>query len=161
MPALAPNTADYAGICAMLEDIELFEDLDGTALRALGAHLLLRSFADGETVFREGDPGDWMGVLVSGEICVRKEADLHDTRTMATETRRRVIGEMSLIDGEPRSATCVATAAAEMLVLTRGHFQKLSRDRPELALAVVMRVARVISRRLRSTSGRLVEYLES
>ena len=161
MTALAPRQADYAEICDLLEQVELFDDLDGAALRALGAQMVLRTFAAGATVFREGDPGDWMGLLVAGEICVRKDADARDSRTVAVETRKRVVGEMSLIDGEPRSATCVATRPATLLVLTRERFQKLTKERPELAFAVLMRVARVISRRLRATSGRLVGYLES
>ncbi len=152
--------ADYAEILDRLVDAELVADLDGPELRALAAHLLLRRFAGGATVFREGEPGDWMGLLVEGEISIRKEADARVMRTVAVESRSRAIGEMALIDGEPRSATCVATRPATLLVLTRERFRRLSAARPALALEVMTRVARTLSRRLRQTSGRLIEHLE-
>lgn len=159
MPALAPLPSDLAAICDLLDEVELFDGLDGPALRALGAHMRLRAFAEGEAIFREGDPGDWMGVLVEGEVRICKEADVRDVRVMAVETHRRAIGEMALVDGEPRSATCIAGKPSSLLTLSRESFQRLSRERPALALEVMHRVARLISRRLRATSGRLVEHL--
>lgn len=159
MTALAHASADHATIRDLLDDVELFDGLDGMELRALAAHMKLRAFAAGEAVFREGEPGDWMGILVSGEIRVQKEADAHDVRTMAVESRRRAIGEMALVDGEPRSASCIATGASTLLVLARDSYQRLARERPALALELMHRIARLISRRLRATSGRLVEHL--
>jgi CRP-like cAMP-binding protein len=159
MSTLARAPSDLAAILDLLAGVELFDGLDGTELRALGAHLLLREFGAGDAVFREGDPGDWMGILVSGEIHVRKEADTRDTRVVAIESRRRAIGEMALVDGEPRSATCIAAMASSLLVLSRESFRRLGRERPALALEEMHRIARLISRRLRTTSGRLVEHL--
>ena len=163
MPALAPTPARPAcdaALLAALEQTELLADLSGPEQRALAAHLLLRRFAKGETIFREGEPGEWMGLLVEGEIAIRKEADARVTRTVAVEARSRAIGEMALLDGEPRSATCLASRPATLLVLTREQFRRLAKSRPALALEVMMRVARTLSRRLRLTSGRLVDHLE-
>lgn len=159
MSALARTPSDFAAILDLLAGVELFDGLDGPALRALASHMVRREFAAGEAVFREGDPGDWMGVLVSGEIHVCKEADARDTRVVAVESRRRAIGEMALVDGEPRSATCIAAKPSSLLALSRDSYRRLASERPALALEVLHRVARLISRRLRATSGRLVEHL--
>ena len=155
-----PTSVDYAAIAAMLESIELLAGLDPPALRTLAGHLLVRDFAEGETVFREGAAGDWMGLLVAGRIRIEKSGDAGSDVTIAVESHSRSIGEMALIDGEPRSATCVAIEPSRLLVLTRAQFEKLVKNRPALAIEVLMRVARLVSRRLRLTSGKLVDHLE-
>ncbi len=165
MPAPPPDrpasgAADYAAIASMLESMELLADLERPARRTLARHLLARDLAADEVVFREGEPGDWMAFLVSGEIRVYKAGDAQSEHTIAVETHSRSIGEMAFIDGEPRSATCVATRPSQLLVLTRSRFQKLAQERPGLAFEVLMRIARLLSRRLRMTSGKLVDQLD-
>jgi CRP-like cAMP-binding protein len=160
MNAPAPESADYAAIAGMLEGVELLAGIDSASLRVLARHLLARSAAQGEVIFREGEPGDWMGFLVSGEIRVHKSGDAEREVTVAVENHSRSIGEMALIDGEPRSATCVAAQPCRLLVLTRVHFHKLALERPALALEILLRLARLVSRRLRMTSGRLTDFLE-
>ncbi len=68
---------------------------------------------------------------------------------------------LALIDGEPRSATCVATEPSVLLALTQAGFQRLCEERPALALKLLTRIAKLMSRRLRQTSGRLVDYLDA
>lgn len=155
-----PAAGDFAAIVGLLESVELLQDLEGPALRALAGHLLLREFKQDECVFREGEPGDWMGFLVSGAIRIYKSGDVRGDLTIAVETHSRSIGEMALIDGEPRSATCAAAAPSRLLVLTRAQFERLAQAKPLLALEILLRVARLVSRRLRLTSGRLVDHLE-
>ena len=155
-----PKTADLAEILACIEQFEMFSSLDGVALRALAAHLIVRDYAEGRVIFREGERGDWMGFLVSGEVRIQKESGGHETRAVAIENKARSIGEMALIDNEPRSATCIALAPTRLLALSKAHFERLADDRPAVALSVILPVARLLSRRLRMTSGRLVEFLE-
>ena len=66
MPSESAASVDYAAIAAMLESVELLADIDPPALRTLAGHLLVRDFAAGEMIFREGAAGDWMGLLVAG-----------------------------------------------------------------------------------------------
>ena len=100
-----------------------------------------------------------MYVLVSGRVETRKDDGSNHRTVIAAECKGRSIGEMSLIDGEPRSATCVVTEPSTLLCLTADNFRKLGEQYPALALHLSMRIARQISRRLRATSGQLVEYL--
>lgn len=166
MPAESPRSqklgaSDLDTLLALLTGVELLADLEGPELRQLTGHLLARDYAPGATIFSEGDPGDFLGLLVEGEVRIFKEANDQQARTVAVEHHSRAIGEMALIDGEPRSASCVAVKATRLLVLTREHFDRLGRERPVLALKLTLRIARLISRRLRMTSGRLVDFLGS
>ena len=158
--AEAKKAADVAEILACIEAFEMFAGLDGAALRALATHLILRDYAEGDVIFREGQRGDWMGFLVSGEIRIQKESDGRESRAVAIENRARSIGEMALIDNEPRSATCIALRPSRLLILSKAHFERMTAERPAVALSVILPVARLLSRRLRMTSGRLVEFLE-
>ena len=65
---------------------------------------------------------------------------------------------MSLIDGEPRSATAVAESNCVLLVLTRERLDQLATKAPGLAYKVLLLLARLISQRLRQTSGKFVEF---
>jgi CRP-like cAMP-binding protein len=64
-----------------------------------------------------------------------------------------------LIDDEPRSATARVTRPAELLVLTKESFERMSREHPRLALQFTFTIARLLSRRLRLASGMLVDHL--
>lgn len=152
--------ADFAAILELLEGSELMADIEPHALRTLALHVIAREYAAGQTIFREGEPGDWAGILVSGEVRIHKSDDERQSHTVAVETHSRSIGEMALIDGEPRSASCVAIRPSQLLVLTRAQFEKIAREHPALAFEVLMRIARLVSRRLRMTSGKLVDHLD-
>jgi CRP/FNR family cyclic AMP-dependent transcriptional regulator len=66
---------------------------------------------------------------------------------------------MSLVDGEPRSASVVADEPTTLVVLTAEGFACLSSEVPRLAIKVLLKISKLISQRLRQTSGTLVDYL--
>lgn len=160
MRLLGAGKAHQQELLALMARVELLADLGGREPEMLAQHLQAYSAEPGCVIFREGEPGHYMCLLVSGRIVTYKEADLAHTARMAEERCGRSVGEMALIDGEPRSATCVATEASVLLLLTQSNFERLAEERPALALKLVLRIAKLMSRRLRLTSGRLVDYLD-
>jgi CRP-like cAMP-binding protein len=66
---------------------------------------------------------------------------------------------MSLVDGEPRSASVITVEPTLMLVLTGEQFSLLAADVPRLAIKILLKITKLISQRLRHTSGTLLEYL--
>ena len=71
------------------------------------------------------------------------------------------LGEMTIVDGEPRSATAVAVASSTLAVLTQENFLLIMRDKPALSAKLLLKIAQLLSQRLRLTSGILVDYLEN
>ena len=71
----------------------------------------------------------------------------------------KIIGEMALLDNERRSATCIADTHCRLFVLDRSSLKKLEAEAPLLAYRFMRCLALLLSRRLRRTSGMLVEYL--
>ncbi len=112
-----------------------------------------RSFHAQEVIFREGDPGTTMLWVLSGTVGVLKE-----NIEISRAGRGEFIGEMSLIDESPRSATVIAEGDCEALEFNSQQFLALVREEPEFALAIM----RNLSRKLReSDTSRVAELEES
>jgi CRP-like cAMP-binding protein len=107
----------------------------------------------------EGDPGDFMIFLLEGEVEVFKAHATQDEKLIATVGPGKTLGEMSMIDGEPRFATCVAASRALFFVLSRAHLERLMTERPQLASKILMQIAVLLNQRLRQISAKLLEYL--
>ena len=146
-------------LCEMLDEAELFAGFAWDELKTLSRFVTAHEADAGYELFTEGTPGSALYVLVRGRVETRKDDGSCHCTVIAVENGGRSIGEMALIDGELRSATCVVVEPSTLLCLTRDNFRRLGEQFPALALHLTLRIARQMSRRLRATSGRLVEYL--
>ncbi len=109
------------------------------------------------TLFREGDDGEALLVILEGEVQVtRKGVEL------ARVGKNSVLGEMSLVgDGEVRSATAVALTDVKTLTIPSKRVQKMLKGDSVAALKVVSNLAAVMSRRLAAINERLVSLSPS
>lgn len=146
-------------LCELLDGAELCRGLGWEEVRTLADYVSAHEADAGYELFAEGTPGGALYILISGRVETRKDGETHRRNVISVESSGRSIGEMALVDGEPRSATCVVTDPALLLCLTRDNFRKLGEKHAALALHLTLRIARQMSRRLRATSGQLVEYL--
>ena len=80
---------------------------------------------------------------------------------MSYEGKGRIIGEMALLDRERRSASCIADTQCQMLALNQDGLERMAREHPAVAYRFMHNLARLLSRRLRRTSGILAEHLVS
>jgi len=99
-----------------------------------------RSFKTGEAVFSEGEAGDFMYVILAGEVEIKVKGKYVDTIGTGG-----IIGEMALLDNSPRSATAMALEACEVVAVDQAQFQNLIRETPSFAINVM----RVMADRLR------------
>jgi CRP-like cAMP-binding protein len=114
----------------------------------------------GEIIIREGDGGDYMLLIVEGFVDILKKGMRHEQQHMTTVTPGMTLGEMSMIDGEPRFATCIATEPTVLAVLHRDAMAKIILDHPSLGSKILVKLVSMLSGRLRQTSARLLQYLE-
>lgn len=148
-----------AEICDMISETQLFSDFDWKDIEALAGYVQCYEVAAGTVVFNEGDAGNYACVLVEGEMEILKSDHEGVLRRIVLVNRGKAIGEMSIVDGEPRSATCVASKDSVLLVLTKENYLRIIKERPVLAVHILSKLAKLMSQRLRSASGQLVEYL--
>lgn len=147
-------------IADMLDGLDLLQGFSYPELKTLSAYFGQTSVDKGEIIFREGDPGNFMLILVEGRISIYKTGE-NGSHLLSYEGKGRVIGEMALLDHERRSAQCVADSPCELLTLTHAGLEKLAAEHSPLAYRFMFCLARLLSKRLRRTSGMLAEYLTS
>jgi CRP-like cAMP-binding protein len=156
---MGAGTAFRQQVCDMIAETRLFSDLDWKDIEALAGYVQCYELSAGTVVFREGDAGSYMCLLVTGEVEILKKDHEGKACRIVTITKGKTVGEMSIIDGEPRSATCAATQDSVLLLLTKDNYMRIMKDRPAVAVHILAKLAKQLSQRLRGTSGQLVEYL--
>jgi len=133
---------------ATLRSIPLFASCPPDDLAGIAASLESVHAAGGETIFREGDPGDVMYIIAAGKV--RIVASGRAQETVAELGPGDFFGEMALITGLPRSAGAVAVTDARLWRLEKGRFDAMIRAYPPLSIEM----GRVLSGRVRRM-GRL------
>lgn len=120
----------------LLKNMPLFESLSPEDLELLGKQLEERSFAAGTHVFERGDPGSTLFLIREGGIEI-STGDGKKRVVLATLFEGQYFGELSLLDGAPRSATAIAVKDTELLALDRADFTEFLRKKPECAISIM------------------------
>jgi CRP-like cAMP-binding protein len=144
---------------ARLKEIGLFGGLGEDALRSFAGDLSVDVLAAGTGVFREGESGRVMYVILDGEVEVlRRSKRGHETR-VAILGPGDWFGEMSILDVLPRSATTRVLAPTRLLRLAAHDLDGLYRKDMKAYSLLVLNIAREMSRRLRVADGLLAELV--
>jgi cAMP-dependent protein kinase regulator len=129
--------------------IPLFSDLTAQEFIAVALLLVRRVAKVGEVIVREGDPGDSMFIVSTGEV---RATLLHEGRQVPVATMHDgdFFGEMAVLSGEPRTATVTAVKSTELLELSREHLSEICARHPDveakIRLAYDERVSRSAAR---------------
>ncbi len=121
----------------------------------LERHLQRLALAEGETLFRAGEPGDRLYVLAQGSISVLSGARAagQAAQRLATFMPGVIFGETAMLDGGGRTATAVAEQPSTVYVLTRAALDDIRRDDPALASQILLNLAGELSSRLRHATA--------
>jgi CRP/FNR family transcriptional regulator, cyclic AMP receptor protein len=152
-----PALVEHETRISVLRGCEFFSDLTSAELNTLAGFVELRAFRAGERVFLEGDSATWMAFVVDGKFSITKEGTSQQPVAVTREFKSRILGEMALLDGENRSATCTTASVAKLIVMSSAEFERMSNTVPGLALKILRDIAKLVSRRLRVASGMIVE----
>ncbi len=138
-------SGEVTGRIELLEQMKLFRGLPREEIAALAVLAVEERFADGDTVCREAEEGDRLFLLIEGELSVRRKDEI-----VTTLHPGDVVGEMSVLDAQPRSADVVAHGAVTTLSLARVDLLAQLEKRPALNRGFL----RMLSMRLRERSSR-------
>lgn len=138
----------------LLKEIDMLQDFSDTELEELASILEVINYDSGKELFREGDPGGKMYILAEGTVEIQKRRSHGTGRVVISRfDRGGIIGEMSLIDRMPRSATVIAVQPSKLYVLSQEAFDAMISDNQGLAIKLLKGLAVLLSLRLRNTSG--------
>ena len=157
---LGDATAFVDRILEIVEHIAVFEDFDRDEIAALARYMRCYKAPAGVEVIVEGELGDFMVLLIDGTMEIVKIDFRGLPARIAEASPGKTLGEMSVIDGEPRFASCVTLTDAVFAVLDRGHLSRVIADEPNLGVKLLMQLLVLLNQRLRSVSVQLMKCLE-
>ena len=166
---------EVLGSCGKLSDntdllrgSPILQDFTPEEADLLGTTMLRVRAQPGQVLIAEGEASDWMMMLLSGTVDVRKrrvgadvdETDASNAARLAVIKEGAVIGEMSMLDGEPRYASCLALSQVDAAVLSRAAVSHLIAHYPTIGAKLLVKLTQLLAQRLRNTSSKLVKTLQ-
>ena len=146
---------------ALIPQCTLLENFTPEEVRELAQFMEVFRAPAGAEIIREGDGGDFMVMVIEGRIDVSKRDRWNTPQPIATVEPGRILGEMSMIDGAARFATCTAAGGPALVaVLGRESLARTIVERPMLGAKLLMELVLMLSQRLRVTSDRLMQVME-
>ncbi len=136
-----------------LKNIEIFSDLSINELAAVASVTEEAAFTAGEQVFREGEQGDTLYLVVEGDVAVIKDCGAEKELELDSIGAGDYFGEMALFGDDRRSATIRVKEDSRFLTLHKLELQEIVREYPQIAL----HVCRVLSMRIRHLHGKIFD----
>jgi CRP-like cAMP-binding protein len=140
---------------AILKKVPLFEGLTQTQLAKVASIAEERSFSGSAHIFREGDSGQAMYVVVEGKVRISKMVPGAGEEALAVLEKGQYFGEMALIEDSPRSADAIAHIPCRVYEIGREKLDQLMFTDKELAYVLLWTFVRTLSERLRETNEKL------
>jgi CRP-like cAMP-binding protein len=130
-----------------LKVIPIFRETPESTLAEVAALMQEETYQKEDVIFNEGDHGDCMFIIHTGDIRIHK-----GNTDLAVLNENEVFGELSLLDAETRSATATASSDSILYKIDQEPFYKLISTRPEISLGII----RILARRLRAQNEKSV-----
>ncbi|MEP7289165.1 MAG: DUF1003 domain-containing protein [Chloroflexota bacterium] len=134
-----------------LRNVPFFQLLDDEELAELAAHIDEMTYIANQTIFKAGDPGTNMQIVLEGKVETFITDDDGNRVVVGEVEKGEMFGEMSLLDSEPRSAGAVAVEPTKTFIIDHDDLQRLFRKKPDAALDILA----VLGSRIRKTDGLL------
>lgn len=142
-----------------LHSVDIFSSMSDTELDILARLLNTLYVKKGDLLFSEGDEGEELFIVRSGTMGISVVLADGEELEVAEFGPREFFGEMSIFEGEPRSATCRAKEKGTLLTMKAGEFFRLADRYPETANRIMHRMLNITARRLRKTNFFLNEMV--
>jgi len=157
---LGEGTALAQQIFDMIGHSKFFADFTREDIQRLTAFMQIYRVETTQMMIREGDIDDYMLLIIQGRVEIVKTDSHGNLQPMTTVGPGATLGEMSMIDGEPRFATCMALEPTTFAVLSRDSMVQIILEEPGLGAKVLVKLVTLLSQRLRQTSSNLLHYME-
>jgi CRP/FNR family transcriptional regulator/CRP/FNR family cyclic AMP-dependent transcriptional regulator len=136
----------------LLKGVDLFSSLDNEQLETLARLVIMQNYDKDETIILEDDESvQALFLIAEGEVKVYMTGTDKRETILTLLGKGDFFGEMSLIDGEPRSASVKAVSPSEVLIIRREHFIQQVRATPDLAMSLLVEM----SKRLRKANRQI------
>ena len=143
---------------AVLKKVALFAGLTQGQLAKVAGIAQPRSYEGGAFLFREGEAGHEVFILLSGKVRISKSVPGIGEEALAILEPGQYLGEMALIEDGPRSADAIAHTACSVWVIGRAALDQLMFTDKDLAYVLLWTFVRTLSERLRETNDKIKAF---
>ena len=148
-----------AVVTELLRSVVIFKDLDTGELARVAEVCREQSFAGGEYIFREGEVGNRLYLIVEGEVRISRDVPGSGEEALAILKPGAMFGEMAVFDRSERSTDAISNGGTKVITIARSDFELLLDFNREVAHKVLWAMVRMLSARLRSTNDSLRTFL--
>lgn len=139
-----------------LKKVPIFSDLKVRELAAISSITEEKKTKSDHVIFKEGDEGDSMYIITSGEVSVIKNYDQPNSTILANIKESNYFGEMALLESAPRSATIKTNSETNLLILGKLEFEEIMQEYPSISI----NICKFLSNRLRISDTRTADTLK-
>ncbi|RCS56757.1 cyclic nucleotide-binding domain-containing protein [Parvibium lacunae] len=146
-------------VFALAQRVPLLADFSVEEIQTLTSYMEAFHAPSGCMFIEEGALDDYMVLIIRGTVEVVKLDNWGHRSRVAIVTPVQTLGEMSMVDGEPRFASCIAMEECHFGVLSRSKLLQLIDQQPQVGAKLLLRLVQLLSSRLRQTSAKLMAYM--
>jgi len=143
----------------VLRSIDILSALSTADLNRLYSLMRTEEYKQGQTLFKEGDTGEIMYIILSGCVSISVHTQDGGVLELAEISEGSFFGEMSIFDSAERSATCTPKSDTVVLTLQAGDFYEFIRTKPEAGISIMQGMLKTNAHRLTSTGAFLSEMV--
>jgi CRP/FNR family cyclic AMP-dependent transcriptional regulator len=136
--------------------LPLFDNFTLNEYRILCEHMDCYATPSRATILSEGTHGDFLILVLTGRVEVRKSLGPDEHTVLARVGAGAFLGEMSMVDGQHRFASCIATQPTDFAVLTREALTGILKDYPSLGAKLLLLLLQLTTARLRDATTRML-----
>ncbi|MEK6529237.1 MAG: cyclic nucleotide-binding domain-containing protein [Nitrospirota bacterium] len=138
------------------DDLKIFNLLDNNEMEQIIPYFEIINCQACTALFNEGEPGDFVGFIASGRLEIKKQTEFKGRQIiLAVLSKGSLVGELSMIDYQPRSATASAVEDSTLIILRREAFNSLTQKHPYIGIKILKGLNQILATRLRKAVDRL------
>jgi len=157
MDKLKPINFSARSVAELIDKTNWANEFNWEDISIMGRYFTAYEASRGQVIFYEGSKADYMGLIVTGAIRISKTGSDNQVKPLVVLRESQTFGELSLVDGAPRSGLAEAIKATKFVITTKRQLLKMSEEEPKLAFHILWKISETISKRLRHTSFKLLD----
>ncbi len=139
------------------ERIHIFQELDDSEMSIVNRLLQSRDYGHNETIYKEGEKGDSLNIILKGKVRINKMMIEGDQFCIATLKEGDIFGIMSFLDGSEHDATIISDKQTRLIVLRKFDFDRLLRSNPLIACKILRRLAIHLASIVRNMNSQYID----
>ncbi len=140
-----------------LSQVNVFSRLSWQEIKIVENAIHIRNYGPGEPVFKQGDPGSGMYIIIEGSVGIFLDIPHQAPKQLSTLGDGDFFGEIALLDSSPRTAAATALENSTIIGFYRPDLMDILKTKPALGGKILLALSEVLAVRLRSTNGELVK----